>query len=157
MGDNPVMICSDINNRLKSFLEDLLTEKEYQAFLAHLDSCAKCKKYVRAVGSVSNQLWKLGDVKVPADFSSTALFKLKQAKQEIRIPKFVITKKWIVGAIVLILIVSAFFFGIRYFEDLGPVEKSGDVIDFSRRWREDRRREFGRQASSLIQRDRGFG
>lgn len=114
MRANITMTCSDIKQKLKPFLEDLLAEEEYQAFLAHLDSCTKCKEYVSAVGSLSSQLWKLGDVKVPSDFSSTVLFKLKQAEQEIRAPKFVISKKLLVGTLTFIIAAATLFFGINY-------------------------------------------
>lgn len=116
MGDNMIMDCIEVNKRLQPFLEDLLSEEEYQAFLAHLESCSKCKEYVSAVGSVSNQLWKLGDVKVPSDFSSTVIFKLKQPEQKAQTPKLVVSKKWIVGAIISILTVLAFFFTANYFK-----------------------------------------
>ena len=84
MKDNLSVACGDIRKKLKAFLDDLLAEDERQAFVAHLDGCGECKDYVRKIGSVSNQLWELGGVNAPSDLSSTILFRLKQAEQEIR-------------------------------------------------------------------------
>ena len=66
--DNFKPDCDNIKKNIKSFTEDMLKEDEYKAFLHHLETCTECKNYVRSVDSFSNQLWRLGDVKVPSDF-----------------------------------------------------------------------------------------
>ena len=116
MENNFNMDCGDIREKLKAFLDDLLVDDEYQAFVNHLNSCGKCKDYVRKIGSISNQLWELGDVDAPSDLSSTILFRLKQAEQEIRKPKFVISKKLNIRILVGILALSILFFGTEYFK-----------------------------------------
>ncbi|MFC1509972.1 zf-HC2 domain-containing protein, partial [Candidatus Omnitrophota bacterium] len=79
MQDDAIIItCDDIKKKLKPFQQDLLAENEYKAFAAHVDECPKCKQYIGSIDFLSNQLWKLGDVKVPSDLSSTILFKLTQ-------------------------------------------------------------------------------
>lgn len=84
MPNNNSINCADIKEKLKSFLEDLLSDEEYQAFAVHLDECPKCREYVSAIGSLSNQLWELGNVKVPADLSSTIIFKLNSSDKPSR-------------------------------------------------------------------------
>ncbi|RKY36477.1 MAG: hypothetical protein DRP78_03495 [Candidatus Omnitrophota bacterium] len=114
MNDNFKMDCSDIREKLKAFLNDLLVEDEYKLFVAHLNVCKKCKDYVRRIGSISNQLWQLGDVNVPPDLSYTILFRLKQTEQENIKSKFFISKKLAVGIFVVILALATLFFGIKY-------------------------------------------
>ena len=117
MPDEFSMTCNEINKRLKAFLEDLLTEEEHQAFLRHLDSCSKCREHARSIGSLTNQLWKLGNaIMVPADFSSAVIFKLKHPTQVDPKPGFVISKKLAMGILIAIIVISAFLFGIIYFK-----------------------------------------
>jgi|GEM_PF-3279254 len=71
------MICADIEKLLKRFQDDLLLEEEYQEFLAHVLGCPKCREYVFSVGSLSTQLWELGQVIAPDDLAATVIFKLK--------------------------------------------------------------------------------
>ena len=70
------MDCNQIRKQLKSFLGDLLLDEDHRLFLEHLDYCSNCKLYVRSIGDLSNQIWKLGKISVPVDFKSTVLFKL---------------------------------------------------------------------------------
>lgn len=114
MGDNNVMTCDEIRKRLKPFLEDLLTEDEYQAFVAHLTGCARCKAYVGSIGSVSNQLWELGAVSVPTDFSSTVLFKMKRLGQDARPSSPEVSPKAVIAVLVMLLLAVVVFFGLRY-------------------------------------------
>jgi len=103
--DNFKPDCDNIKRNIKSFTEDMLKEDEYKAFLHHLETCSQCKNYVRSVDSFSNQLWRLGDVKVPSDFSSTVLFKLTQPDEEPDEEEAPATsKKWIIGAVTFILV-----------------------------------------------------
>ena len=114
MRSNLTMTCSDIKGKLQSFLEDLLSEDEYQAFVAHVDSCAECKKYVSAVGSLSNQLWDLGNVKVPADLISTILFKLKEAEKEPPKSKEAVSQRRFIAVIVTLFAAALLFFITNY-------------------------------------------
>jgi len=127
MRDTDIMDCGEIQKRLKPFLEDLLSEVERRAFIVHLDGCSKCKGYVSAIDSLTNQLWKLGEVKVPADFCSTTLFKLKQAEEELRRPNLVISKKLGIRILILALMILMLFFGISYLKHRKYPKGAGDV------------------------------
>jgi len=123
-----VMMCPGIKENLKSFLEDLLTEQQYRAFLSHLDNCKRCREYVRSVGSLSNQIWKLGEIKVPADFKDTVIFKLTHPEPKIKVSLF--SKKTIAGIAVFALIVLTFFLWFYYSRsasELSDVSKIRDV------------------------------
>jgi len=122
--------CDNIKKNIKSFTEDMLREEEYKAFLDHLETCSECKKYVRSVDSFSNQLWRLGDVKVPSDFGSTVLFKLTQPEEkpdeeETSAP----SKKWLIGGIAFILVAITLSAGlISYFKLRKPAEQEITVV-----------------------------
>jgi hypothetical protein len=73
------------------------------AFVEHLESCPKCKKHVRAMGSFSNQLWELGDIAVPSDLDSTILFKFKQPVEESGKPKSKKPKTLVFAVSILII------------------------------------------------------
>ncbi|MFC1576921.1 hypothetical protein ACFL42_01235 [Candidatus Omnitrophota bacterium] len=115
MADDLTMTCDDIRKNIKNFQEDLLAEEEYQAFISHYEQCASCGKYVGAIGSITNDLSKLGSVKVPPDFCSTVLFKLKQPEER-KGKGLSVRNKMIIGALILILAAAAAFFGIKYFK-----------------------------------------
>ncbi|MFC1624660.1 hypothetical protein ACFL28_05060 [Candidatus Omnitrophota bacterium] len=132
MGDDFIITCDDIKKRVKPFQQDLLAEKEYKAYVDHLYKCPKCKEYVGSIDFLSNQLWKLGDVKVPSDLSSTILFKLTQApEQEVKAQpqaqaatsKSIMSEKLILRAVIVVLLGVALFFGIRYFKGCGRSQK----------------------------------
>ncbi|MDD5346982.1 MAG: zf-HC2 domain-containing protein [Candidatus Omnitrophica bacterium] len=91
------MTCAEVDKALKSFLEDLLVEDEYQAVVAHLEGCSRCREYVGSIGSLSNQLWELGNVKVPADLADTVLFKLKEAEARGPEQRFVISRRALIA------------------------------------------------------------
>ena len=128
MEDNFNMDCSDIRKKLKAFMDDLLIDDEYQAFVNHLNSCRKCRDYVRKTGSISNQLWELGDIDAPSDLSATILFRLKQAEQEIRKPWFVISKKLNIGILVVILAVAILFFGIKHLKHRRSLKEADEAL-----------------------------
>ena len=113
MADEIVITCEDIKKKLKPFQQDLLVEREYKGFVTHLGNCSKCKEYMGSIDFLSNQLWKLGDVEVPSDLSSTIFFKLTQTDEEVEKPKGVITKKSAIIGVVVILLGAAVFFGDR--------------------------------------------
>lgn len=115
MEDNFTPDCDNIKSNLKPFMEDMLKEEEYQSFLGHIATCSKCKEYVGSVDSFSNQLWKLGDVKVPSDFCSTVLFKLKQPEEKIQDSELDAPKKFPVGILVSGFAVIALILGIGVF------------------------------------------
>ena len=103
------MICNEIGEKLQSFLDDLLSEKDYKAFCDHLNTCPRCEKHVRSIGSLSNQLWKLGKVHVPEDLVSTALYKYRSFEAERRSAAFVITRRHMLVAFAVALVIGAFF------------------------------------------------
>ena len=103
--DNFKPDCDNIKKNIKSFTEDMLKDEDYKAFLHHLETCSECKNYVRSVDSFSNQLWRLGEIKVPSDFESTVLFKLTQPEEKPDEEEGSATsKKWIIGAVAFIVI-----------------------------------------------------
>jgi hypothetical protein len=108
------MNCDDIRRKLQPFLEDLLVEEEYKTFCGHLDVCARCCAYVRSIGALSNQLWKLGKVKVPGDLGSTIIYKLSHHGAEERPSKFSVSKNHIVAGAILIFLAAALFLGIGH-------------------------------------------
>jgi hypothetical protein len=110
------MNCDDIRQRLKPFLEDLLAEEEYKAFCRHLDACGKCKVYVRSVGSLSNQLWKLGQIEAPEDLISTIQYKILHTEEKAQPAKIKKSGKRIVAVTILILLTVAMLWGIAYFK-----------------------------------------
>lgn len=105
--DNFKPDCDNIKKNIKSFTEDMLKDEDYKAFLHHLETCSECKNYVRSVDSFSNQLWRLGEIKVPSDFESTILFQLTQPEEkfdEREGEEPATAKKWIIGAVAFILV-----------------------------------------------------
>ena len=113
------MICKDIREKLKSFLEDMLREEEYQDFLQHLEQCSACKKYVRSIDAFSNQLWQLEDVRPPSDFYASVLFRLKRSEQESKKLESEILKKILIGTFVFVLTGTVLFIGASYLKFLG--------------------------------------
>ena len=73
-----IMNCHDIEQKLKPFLEDLLTEDEYQEVCGHLERCAQCRQYASSTGSLSYLLKELGAVDTPKDLSATICFRLQK-------------------------------------------------------------------------------
>jgi len=77
-----IMNCQDYQKQLKSFFEDLLTEKEYQEVCTHLDACAACRQYVSSTGSLSYLLKELGEMDVPKDLLTTVHFRLDKKESD---------------------------------------------------------------------------
>ncbi len=110
------MNCDNIKQNLQTFFEDLLAEEEYKAFCAHIEICDKCKVYVRSIGSLSNQLWKLGQIEVPQDLISSVQYKLVHPEEKEQPAKAKITKKQIVAGIALIISIIVLVLGTSYFK-----------------------------------------
>jgi len=108
------MNCADIKQKLQPFLDDLLAEDEFKAFCDHINVCGKCGKYVHSIGSLSNQLWKLGKVRVPEDLSSTIMYKFDHHGQKARSSKYILLKKRIIAGFILASLIIALFVGINY-------------------------------------------
>ncbi len=70
--------CATLIKKIKLFQDDLLMDAEYQAAIRHINGCAQCKTYVAALGSLSNELWKMGEVDVPSDFKNLVLVKWRE-------------------------------------------------------------------------------
>lgn len=130
MNNDLNMTCTNIQEELKQFLDDRLIEKDYRAFLFHLESCSKCKEYVRSIDSLSNQLWKLGDVDVPSDLSSNIIFKLRQSEQDVPQSSPVLPKKIVFGVIILIIGFFMFFWGIKFLKTLkfSPTVDNAEIV-----------------------------
>jgi len=128
--DNFKPDCDNVKRNIKSFMEDMLKEDEYRAFLHHLEICSECKNYVKSVDSFSNQLWRLGEVKVPSDFSSTVLFELTQPEEELPEEEAPATsKKWLIGAVAFILVAMIISAGlIGYFKLRQPSQEEVQIV-----------------------------
>jgi len=124
------MTCDDIKKRLKPFLDDLLVEDEYQLFISHINECPKCKDYISAIGSLSNQLWALGDVTVPADLCQTAIYKFKQRSVGASAARPVNFRNLALGVMIVVLTALAFFFGISYYriKNRNPEETKSPIV-----------------------------
>ena len=110
------MNCDYVKQNLQPFLEDLLAEEDYKAFCDHIDACSKCKAYVRSIGSLTNQLWRLGQLEAPQDLISTIQYKLVHPVEKNQPVKTKITKKQVVVGIALMILTIALVSGISYFK-----------------------------------------
>ena len=68
------MQCEAIRPLIRTFLDDLLDEKDYQDIQTHLTGCERCHSYASSVGTLSYRLYELGQVSVPLDMSSAILY-----------------------------------------------------------------------------------
>ena len=128
MDDEIKIICDDlIKEKLRPFLDDLLTEDEYRAFNDHIKICDKCNTYVRSIGSLSNQLWKLGKVRVPSDLSSTILHKIDHPEQRSQPSVPAALKKYIAAGLIFILLAATIFLGIKHFKNQQKVNETDGV------------------------------
>ena len=123
------MNCDDIKQRLQPFLEDLLVEKEYRAFCGHIETCNKCKVYIRSIGSLSNQIWKLGQIEAPQDLISTIQHKLVYPQERGQPFRIKITQKQAVVGITLIAVAIVVVSGSIYFKkDRNPFQRNDALI-----------------------------
>jgi len=142
--DDVTMTCGDIKERVKQFLDDLLAEDEYQQFIKHCECCAGCRDHVTSLGSISNQVWKLGDVAVPPDLDSAALFKLQQLEEGIRLPKAAVTKRDVVIAALSMIMVLAAVAGLSYFKNRGRSRGPAATIQKTAHGRDAHAKDLGR-------------
>jgi len=124
MEDRTVFNCEEIKKRLQPFLEDLLAEDEYQAYVHHLNTCVKCKDYVGRFGSLSNQVRELGNIKVPSDFFSAVRFNISEPVEEPQTTKDNRKKNLITGIVVTALVLAGIWAGIIYSKKHGPSRKA---------------------------------
>lgn len=110
------MDCRDVEQAIKPFLDDLLTEEKYQGIHTHLDSCPKCKQYVGAIGSFSYVLRELGEVKVPGDLADSVIFRLKAQTGAVKPTRVKQTEKVLIAALVGTAVIGA----VAYFQHLEP-------------------------------------
>lgn len=75
------MNCQLIQDKMKSFLDDLLEESEYQEIRFHLEECQACAAYASSVGSLSYKVKELGQLPLPQDLAQTILFEAKRPKE----------------------------------------------------------------------------
>lgn len=108
------MTCADIERQIRPFLDDLLSEEEYQSAHAHIEGCSKCQRYVGALGSFSYLLKELGEIEAPRDLADSILFNLKKTPVQADAPRS--KTGLIVGAIIIILIGGAMYWGFRHFK-----------------------------------------
>ena len=120
--------CADIKARLRPFLDDVLTEDEHSAYCAHINTCEKCGSYVHSVGSFSNQVWKLGKVKVPQDLGSTIVYGLTHPGAEIKSPMLTVPRWQIAGLVILAVAATAALLGVSYFKNQHKFAGSGKNV-----------------------------
>ena len=156
MKDKLTVTCNEVKDKLKPFLEDMLVEEEYQAFVAHLESCPKCKDYVRSIGALSNQLWKLGDIKVPTDFVSTVIFNLKHPKQEVPPATKPALSKKLAAGIIISIILLALFLGSIYFKKFKVSQKIAETPIITRQIIIDQGPPTKREAEMLLEELQGI-
>ncbi|MBN2121241.1 MAG: zf-HC2 domain-containing protein [Candidatus Omnitrophica bacterium] len=120
------MNCSDIKEKLQAFLSDGLVEDEYKAYRSHINTCDKCKTYVRSIGSLSNQLWKLGRIRVPEDLASTVLYKLAHSGKKSPSQGLMVSKKYAIGGFLVLLLVGLLL-GIHYLKTRENSPFTGEV------------------------------
>jgi len=118
MQTSAAVTCETVHRQLKAFLEDMLTEGEYQAILTHLETCVRCKKHVQMAGAISSQLSQLVNVKVPIDLRETVCFKLRQPGFRVQAPKatFRNSEKAIIAVFVGIVLLIVTSLLIYYFK-----------------------------------------
>jgi hypothetical protein len=104
----PVMTCDGVRRLLRPFLEDLVSEEEHAEVVFHMDACPPCEKYIRSIGDLSNQVWKLGRIEVPADFTDTVLFKTKRQEGVPR-ERSGLRVHWFMGPVLAVLAVVLLF------------------------------------------------
>jgi hypothetical protein len=121
------MNCATIQKKLKPFLEDMLTEEEYQLFALHLDQCAECRLHVGRVGSLSNQIHELGQMEAPSDMAATILFRLKQSSQGSGASQFAVPGKKMISGFIFCLLAAAVVIGYFYFLKPKNIQSSGMV------------------------------
>jgi hypothetical protein len=125
MEDRLVLNCAEVKKRLTPFLEDLLAEDEYQAYVRHLNTCSKCKDYVGRFGSLSNQIRELGNIKVPSDFYSATRFNISEPAPEPKAAKRNRTKNLTSAIFILAVISVGIIAGVVYFKKSGSSRKAG--------------------------------
>lgn len=118
------MTCIEVNQRLGPFLEDSLTEEEYQAIWEHVKGCETCKQATESVSTLANQIHKLSTVNMPSDLESTILFRVKHpssVQPEIPQPKKTGNKALVV--MIAILTISAGVFVWKYAQNKAEAKK----------------------------------
>ncbi len=80
------MPCESIRLVVRTFLDDLLDEKDYQNIQAHLAVCKRCHSYASSVGTLSYRLYELGQAALPPDMSSAILFAIEQKHHDAASP-----------------------------------------------------------------------
>lgn len=75
------MLCESIRPLIRTFLDDLLDEKDYQNIQAHLSGCERCRSYASSLGTLSYRLYELGQVAIPPDMISMILYGLEKKRQ----------------------------------------------------------------------------
>ena len=108
--------CDYVKAQLRPFLDDVLMEGEHAAYCAHLNTCRKCNDYVRSVGSFTNQIWKLGKVKVPGDLTSTILYRLAHASREAQAPLLTLSRRQVAVGVTFILLAALILTTAGYFK-----------------------------------------
>ncbi|MCX7927256.1 MAG: zf-HC2 domain-containing protein [Candidatus Omnitrophica bacterium] len=126
------MNCSDVEKKVKKFLDDLLVEEEYQEIVSHLDSCSHCRNYVSSLGSISNQIWELANLKVPHDLVQTVLFKLKEKEYVLPTGKKIFSKRFLFWTIAGFFLLSSAVFLIMRWQTKEKLSQDAPVIYMER-------------------------
>ena len=83
------MPCESIRPVIRTFLDDLLDENDYQNIQSHVAVCERCHTYASSVGTLSYRLYELGQVSVPPDMSATILYEFEKQSHAAAAPQAV--------------------------------------------------------------------
>jgi len=80
------MLCESVRPVIRTFLDDLLDENDYQNIQAHLAGCERCHTYASSVGTLSYRLYELGQVSIPPDMSAVILYEFEKHSHAAVVP-----------------------------------------------------------------------
>jgi hypothetical protein len=102
------MNCSNFNEYISAYYDDLLTDEEKEAFKRHMEECNQCKiEYINFM-TMMECIHEIEDVEIPKNFSEELKGKLLKAEKRPNKPFFINWKVMSgIAAGLLILIMSA--------------------------------------------------
>lgn len=76
------MICSEIENRLPAFLEELLSPEEGKSVEAHLASCNRCRRAFADLQRAQELVQGLGEVEPPPFFEQRIMSRVREESEK---------------------------------------------------------------------------
>ena len=118
------MSCEGVQPKIRQFLDDLLDEREYQQIHSHISECVACQNYASSVGTLSYQLYELGQVSLPPDMVSTVLYEFKkqvptsgQERTEVRVDSPGLrTAVFVLCAVAAAVFLAVALVGVRHYQ-----------------------------------------